>query len=117
MLLADLPPDIDARIIGLRAPEGPRRKGRGRRRGRRRGRWARVPGGRRHLGGRGRRRRRGRGLRVPGDLWLKEIGLRPGERIRVVQKAGLGGRLVGLGCARIAIDLGTARCIEVEVLE
>ena len=45
---------------------------------------------------------------------LTEIGLRAGERIRVIQKAGLGGRLLALGCGRLAIDEGTARCIEVE---
>jgi ferrous iron transport protein A len=49
------------------------------------------------------------------DLRLKEMGLRPGERIRVIQKAGIGGRVIALGCARIAVDSATARAIEVEV--
>jgi len=54
---------------------------------------------------------------VQRSLRLREIGLRPGERIRVIQRAGLGGRLVGLGCVRIAVDATTAACIEVEVIE
>ncbi|MBN2176665.1 MAG: ferrous iron transport protein A [Demequinaceae bacterium] len=56
------------------------------------------------------------GVRASGgdSLRLTEIGLRPGEKVRVVQRAGLGGRLIALGCGRIAVDAGTARRIEVE---
>jgi ferrous iron transport protein A len=44
---------------------------------------------------------------------LLEIGLRPGATLRVVQRAGVGGRLVAIDCGRIAIDAETSRDIEV----
>jgi ferrous iron transport protein A len=71
VLLIDLAPGVDARVIGVHAEDG-------------------------------------------ASLRLTEIGLRAGERVRVIQRAGLGGRLLALGCGRIAVDAGTARCIEVE---
>jgi Fe2+ transport system protein FeoA len=100
MLLADLSPDAEASIVGF-VGLGTCRRGHGRRRHR---------GRRRRGGGRGRR------ACVPDELRLMEIGLRPGQRVRIVQRVGLGGKLLALGCARIAIDAETARRIEVEVL-
>ena len=44
---------------------------------------------------------------------LLEIGLRPGARVRMVQRAGVGGRLVALDCGRIAVDAETSRDIDV----
>ena len=55
------------------------------------------------------------GVDAGGDVLLRltELGLRRGAPVRVVQHAGLGGRLIALGCGRIALDSGTARRIEV----
>ncbi len=46
-------------------------------------------------------------------LRLREMGLRPGTLVSTVGTAAAGARIVGIGAARIAIDLATARCIEV----
>ncbi|WNM24574.1 FeoA family protein [Demequina capsici] len=47
-------------------------------------------------------------------LRLREMGLRPGTLVRVVGIAAAGARVVGIGAARIAVDLQTARCVGVE---
>jgi ferrous iron transport protein A len=47
-------------------------------------------------------------------LRLSELGIRPGAEFRVLQRAGLGGRLIALDCERIALDSRTATTIEVE---
>lgn len=49
-------------------------------------------------------------------LRLGEMGLRQGALVRVIQKVGAGGRLLGMGVSRLAIDRATARSVEVEVL-
>ncbi|MDN5632856.1 MAG: ferrous iron transport protein A [Bifidobacterium mongoliense] len=46
---------------------------------------------------------------------LNELGFREHERMRVIQKANFGGRVVAHGTERIAIDGGTASHILVEV--
>lgn len=47
-------------------------------------------------------------------LRLTEMGIRPGVDVRVLQRAGIAGRLLALGCERIAVDLATAGGIEIE---
>ncbi len=46
---------------------------------------------------------------------LNELGFREHERMRVIQKANFGGRVVAHGMERIAIDGETARHIAVEI--
>ncbi|MCI1713340.1 FeoA family protein [Bifidobacterium tibiigranuli] len=46
---------------------------------------------------------------------LNELGFREHERMRVIQKAGFGGRVVAHGSERIALDGATAKRILVEV--
>ncbi|MCH4209737.1 FeoA family protein [Bifidobacterium sp.] len=46
---------------------------------------------------------------------LSELGFREHERMRVIQKAGFGGRVVAHGTERIALDGATARRILVQV--
>jgi ferrous iron transport protein A len=48
-------------------------------------------------------------------LRLKEMGIRPGAGVQVLQHAGIAGRLLALGCERIAVDVATAGGIDVEV--
>lgn len=45
---------------------------------------------------------------------LAELGLRAGERVEVLQRTAGGGRLIGVGHARIALDRTTAQAIPVE---
>lgn len=73
MLLHDLAPGVDARVVGVRAEKDV-------------------------------------------SFRLAEMGFRAGVGVRVVQKAGLGGQLLALGCGRIAVDAKTSRCIDVEEL-
>ena len=47
-------------------------------------------------------------------LRLREMGLRPGTRFRLVGRAGSGSRVVAIGAARIAVDRTTCALIEVE---
>ncbi|RBP99028.1 FeoA family protein [Bifidobacterium xylocopae] len=46
---------------------------------------------------------------------LRELGFREHERIRVIQKANFGGRVVAHGTERIAVDGATARHILVQL--
>lgn len=48
-------------------------------------------------------------------LRLREVGLHDGAVLRVWRRAA-GGRVVGVGGARIALDAGTARLVHVEAL-
>jgi len=45
---------------------------------------------------------------------LAEFGLRPGAAVIVLARTAGGGRLVGLGTSRIALDAGTAQRLAVE---
>ena len=47
-------------------------------------------------------------------LRLREIGLRPGTLARVTHTGAFGGRVIGLGADRFAVDAATCRRIEVE---
>ncbi|WP_062379960.1 FeoA family protein [Demequina pelophila] len=47
-------------------------------------------------------------------LRLREMGLRPGARIRLAGVGAAGARIVAIGAARLAIDATTSRHIEVE---
>ena len=49
-------------------------------------------------------------------LRLAELGIRPGEHVIVIQRTSGGGRILGLGDGRIAVDRPTARRIEIEHL-
>lgn len=49
-------------------------------------------------------------------LRLREIGLRDGSVVRVWRRTPFGGRVVGVGGARIAIDGETARRVHVEAV-
>lgn len=55
-------------------------------------------------------------VHADGDIGLRlgEMGIRPGVNVRVLQRAGIAGRLLAFGCERIAVDLATAGGIEVE---
>ncbi len=58
------------------------------------------------------------GLTVPrhhatAERRLRELGLRPGARVTVLQRTAFGGRVVLLGQRRIALDAATVRCVEV----
>jgi ferrous iron transport protein A len=44
---------------------------------------------------------------------LAELGLRAGQRVRVLHRTAGGGRLLGIGADRIAVDRGTLRAIPV----
>ncbi len=44
---------------------------------------------------------------------LAELGLRAGQRVRVLHRTAGGGRLLGIGADRIAVDPGTLRTIPV----
>ena len=48
-------------------------------------------------------------------LRMREIGLRPGGAVRVIQRAAFGGRVIAAGAGRLALDGATAACIDVEV--
>ncbi len=47
-------------------------------------------------------------------LRLREMGLRPGTRVRLAGRAASGARIVAVGGARIAVDRQTSALIEVE---
>ncbi|WP_062516610.1 FeoA family protein [Demequina gelatinilytica] len=47
-------------------------------------------------------------------LRLREMGLRPGTRVRLAGRGAAGARVIAIGGARIAIDRGTSALIEVE---
>jgi ferrous iron transport protein A len=59
----------------------------------------------------------GRVVRVDVDptavLRLSELGLRPGVTVRVTHRAAFGGRVVGIGADRFAVDAATCARIEV----
>ena len=42
---------------------------------------------------------------------LSELGLRPGQHVRVIQRCAFGGRVLARGSERIALDSATARTI------
>jgi ferrous iron transport protein A len=44
---------------------------------------------------------------------LAELGLRPGERVRVTQRSIAGARVIAVGGSRIALDAGTAALLPV----
>lgn len=52
----------------------------------------------------------------PGSRRLAELGLRPGADVRVMRRTSGGGRLLGLGHSRMAVDLATLRSLDVEPL-
>lgn len=45
---------------------------------------------------------------------LAELGLRPGERVRLAQRSVGGVRVLEVECMRIAVDAATAACLPVE---
>ncbi len=47
-------------------------------------------------------------------LRLREMGLRPGTRVRLAGRAASGARVVAIGAARIAVDRATCAHIDVE---
>ncbi|WP_228374344.1 FeoA family protein [Demequina rhizosphaerae] len=51
---------------------------------------------------------------APIALRLREMGLRPGTRIRIAGRAASGARVVAISGARIAVDRQTSGLIEVE---
>ncbi|MDN4478951.1 FeoA family protein [Demequina sp. SYSU T00039] len=51
---------------------------------------------------------------APVALRLREMGLRPGIRVRVAGRAASGARVVAVGGARIAVDRQTSALIEVD---
>lgn len=48
-------------------------------------------------------------------LRLSELGLRPGAVVRVLNRTPGGGRVVGLGAGRVAVDRATAGAVTVSV--
>jgi len=46
-------------------------------------------------------------------LRASELGLRPGVAVHVIHGAGVGGRLIGVGTSRLALDADTAARIDV----
>ncbi len=46
-------------------------------------------------------------------LRLSELGLRPGATVQVTHRAAFGGRVVGIGADRFAVDAAT--CAQIEV--
>lgn len=48
---------------------------------------------------------------------MHELGLRPGARVRVVQRTVAGGLVVALGADRFGLDAATARRVEVEATQ
>jgi ferrous iron transport protein A len=54
-------------------------------------------------------------VEVTGDalLRVREVGLRPGATLRVLQRC-MGGRVVAVGAERLAVDAATAALIRVE---
>jgi Fe2+ transport system protein FeoA len=51
----------------------------------------------------------------PSTRRLAELGLRPGADVAVMRRISGGGRLVGLGVARLALDKPTTTSLRVEV--
>lgn len=51
---------------------------------------------------------------APVALRLREMGLRPGTRVRIAGRAASGARIVAVGGARIAVDRQTSALIEVD---
>jgi len=49
-------------------------------------------------------------------LRLRELGLRPGARVRLAARGSAGVHIVAIGASRIAIDRATAQLIEVDPL-
>ena len=49
----------------------------------------------------------------PVGLRMHEVGLRAGATVRVTQRSPFGGRVIGIGASRIALDAATAALIEV----
>jgi ferrous iron transport protein A len=50
----------------------------------------------------------------PRSRRLAELGLRPGATVDVLRRTSGGGRLLGLGTARLAVDRATASSVVVE---
>ena len=46
-------------------------------------------------------------------LRMREVGLHVGATVRVTHRAPFGGRVIGIGASRIAVDSATAALIEV----
>ena len=51
----------------------------------------------------------------PSTRRLAELGLRPGADVAVLRRISGGGRLIGLGVARMALDKPTTTSLHVEV--
>jgi ferrous iron transport protein A len=48
-------------------------------------------------------------------LRLTELGLRPGAVVRVLSRTPGGGRVIGLGAGRVAVDRATAKAVTVSL--
>lgn len=48
------------------------------------------------------------------ELRLRELGLRPGARVRVTLHAAFGGRVVAVGADRFALDRSMCRGVRIE---
>lgn len=51
----------------------------------------------------------------PSSRRLAELGLRPGADVQVMRRTSGGGRLLGLGHSRMAVDRATLRSLDVEL--
>jgi ferrous iron transport protein A len=51
----------------------------------------------------------------PSSRRLTELGLRPGAEVHVMRRTSGGGRLLGVGPARMALDGATLRALQVEL--
>lgn len=51
----------------------------------------------------------------PSSRRLAELGLRPGADVQVMRRTAGGGRLLGLGHSRMAVDRATLRALDVEL--
>jgi Fe2+ transport system protein FeoA len=51
----------------------------------------------------------------PSSRRLAELGLRPGADVQVMRRTAGGGRLLGLGHSRMAVDRATLRALNVEL--
>lgn len=48
---------------------------------------------------------------------MRELGLRPGTELTVIQKAAFGGRVININGSRLAVDAASTRKMEVEAVE
>lgn len=51
----------------------------------------------------------------PASRRLAELGLRPGAEVQVMRRTSGGGRLLGVGHSRMAVDRATLRSLDVEL--